>query len=244
MTIEIRKCAAVLGTLILAVGVIAGPAAETAGAQVNRRIDADAKRTGDATAAFSAIMALEALPRAVVDRAEGIAVFPLQPRLPRRRGQGPNTLRTARLLDIQGRGILSARAENGNWSPPAFLALAGGSIPDDADLLLVAVSRRGLENMMRFEYKIDADAAVAPGPLAGDASAWTELQQRAEIFSYARSREGLAGVSIAGSAVQTDTSANERFYGKPLTTALAIAQAAGREPTPAWRAALEKHAAR
>ncbi len=242
MTSHIRILAGVVATLMVVAGIAGGPGSDALRAQ-NRRIDSDAKRTSDATIAFSEIMSAAQLSiaPAVLENAKGIAVFPGQPPMPRRRGQGPNTLRTTRLLDIRGRGILSVRGEGGNWSAPAFLELKGGSFPQDADLVLVIVHQRGLENVMRFEFEIDEEAAVAPGPLAGDLQPWTFVQQHADIFSYSRSRGVLSGVSLDGSAVQPDTPANQRFYGKFLTTSAAVAQTSGPEPVAAWRAALEKH---
>jgi lipid-binding SYLF domain-containing protein len=245
MTSQIRKRAALLGALVPAVGVISMLSADTVEAQ-NRRRDADTQRISDATAAFVEIASMQenGIPRAVLEKAEGIIIFPRQARIPRRRGQGPNTLRTARLLDISHRGILSVRNERGNWSPPAFLTLAGGSYPQDADLVLVIVNRSGLDNVMRHEFDVATTPTVAAGPVGNDPKAWTDSQRSADIFSYSRSRGVLTGVPLSGSVVQGDTIAHQRFYGKPLTTATAVAQTSSREPVPAWHSALEKHTRR
>jgi lipid-binding SYLF domain-containing protein len=40
---------------------------------------------------------------------------------------------------------------------------------------------------------------------------------RAEILSYSRSRGLFAGVSLEGSTLRPDNSANEKLYGKKLT---------------------------
>jgi lipid-binding SYLF domain-containing protein len=244
MTRDIRTWTALLvGALMIAVGILGGPPADTVRAQEHRRKDAEAQRIRDAAAVFSQIMSVEetAIPRAILERAEAVAIFPRLARVPSRRGQGPNTFRTARLLRASGRGILSVRGERGTWSAPAFLSLSGGSFPE-ADLVLVIVNRRGLENVLRYEFKIDADAAVAPGPVGRDAQASTDIQQRAEILSYSRSRGVFEGIALAGSTLQQDTLANQRFYGKSLSTTHAIAQASGPEPVAAWRAELEKYA--
>ena len=245
MTSEIRRTAALIGALILAVGVVGSLSSDTVEAQ-DRRRDADTQRISDATAAFVEIASMQdkGIPRAVIEKAEGIVIFPRALDLPRRRGQGPNTLRTARLLDIRNRGIFSVRSEKGTWSPPAFLTLAGGMPPEDADLVLVIVNRTGLDTLMRHEFQIGGNPIVAPGPVGNDTQAWTDLQRSADILSYSRSRGTLTGVSLAGSIVRGDTIAHQRFYGKPLTTVAAIAQTTSREPVPAWHSALEKHTRR
>ena len=149
------------------------------------------------------------------------------------------------MLDIRNRGIFSVRSEKGTWSPPAFLTLAGGTPPEDADLVLVVVNRTGLDNLTRHEFHIGGNPIVAPGPVGNDTQGWTDLQRNADILSYSRSRGRLTGISLAGSVVQGDTIAHQRFYGKPLTTAAAVAQTSpAREPVPAWHAALEKHTQR
>ncbi len=242
VTTQIRNWASVLGAAAVAAAVIVEPAYDLR-AQ-NRRIDAEAKRAGDAAAAFSEIVssAEPSIPPAILEQAEGIAVFPQPPRITRRRGQGPNTLRTLRTLDVRGRGILSVRREAGGWSVPAFLELAGGSFPTDGDLILVMMTRRGVENVMRYRFEVD-EVAVAPGPLAGDGQAQTEVQ-RAEIFAYSRSRGMLTGIALSGTTVQPDAEANQRFYGKELTTPAAVTQATAPDAVVAWRTALEKHTTR
>ncbi len=178
-------------------------------------------------------------------RQKALFFFPRQERIPRRRGQGPNTLRTARLLDIDGRGIFSVRGDNGTWSAPALLTLAGSStLPDEADLMFVIVSGRGVDDLKGHQFDFAARTTVAPGPVTGDAQVWTESQRNADIVSYSRARGALTGLSLSNGILQGDTIAHQRFYGKELTTAAAVAQTNGREPVPAWQAALAKHLSR
>lgn len=123
---------------------------------------------------------------------------------------------------MRGRGIISARSE-GRWSDPAFLTLTGGSFGlqiggQAADLILVINNRRGLENLVSNQFKLGADAAVAAGPVGRDAQAATDLQLRAQILSYSRSRGLFAGVTVNGSTVRQDRDANQRFYGRRLET--------------------------
>ena len=190
----------------------------------------EVKRLRDATTVFGEIMAAEdkAIPRAILGKAQGIAIF-------------PDTVKAGFIVGgMRGRGVLSARSESG-WSAPAFLTLTGGSFGlqiggQAADVILVINDRRGLENLVRNQFKIGADASVAAGPVGRDAQAATDIQLRAQILSYSRARGLFAGVTISGSTVRNDRDANERFYGRRLEAKdILFAGAAGRpEPVGAW----------
>ena len=206
------------------------------GAQDTKK-NGEAKRVAEATLVFKEIMDAgdSAIPESILDKAEGIAVF-------------PSTIKAGLVVAGQrGRGILSARGESGTWSAPAFLTLTGGSIGlqiggQATDLILVIMNRRGLENLVRNQFKVGADASVAAGPVGRDAQAATDIQMRAQILSYSRARGVFAGVSITGSTIRQDTDANQRFYGKPYETKQIVFERLGGAPEPvaAWRDTLNK----
>jgi len=79
------------------------------------------------------------------------------------------------------------------------------------------MNRRGLENLLKNEFKVGADASVAAGPVGRSAEASTDIQFRAEILSYSRSRGLFAGVTLNGSVIKEDEDANSRFYGRPVS---------------------------
>jgi len=76
------------------------------------------------------------------------------------------------------------------------------------------MTRRGLENLLRNQFKLGADAAVAAGPVGRDAEASTDIQMRAEILSYSRTRGLFVGVSLEGAVVKQDKDGNENLYGE------------------------------
>ena len=221
------------GVALLVSAVMAG------GAAAQDKDDSEAKRVADATLVFNEIMGAgdSAIPSAILDKAEGIAIF-------------PTTIKAGLLVGGQrGRGILSVRSESGTWSAPAFLTLTGGSIglqigAQATDLVLVIMNRRGLENLVRNQFKVGADASVAAGPVGRDAQASTDIQMRAQILSYSRARGVFAGVTINGSTIRQDKDANERFYGKPYETKQIVFERLGGAPEPvaAWRTALTAYA--
>jgi lipid-binding SYLF domain-containing protein len=198
----------------------------------------EAKRVAEATTVFTEVMSAEdkAIPEAILTKAEGIAVF-------------PSTIKAGFVVGgMRGKGILSVRGQSGTWSAPAFLTLTGGSVGlqiggQAADLVLVVMNRRGIENLVRNQFKVGADAAVAAGPVGRDAQASTDIQMRAQILSYSRSRGLFAGITINGSTFRQDTDANQRFYGKRLETKQIVFERLGGAPDPVagWRATLDKY---
>ncbi len=184
----------------------------------------EAKRVRDATTVFGEIMGAEdkAIPRAILGKAEAVAIF-------------PDTVKAGFIVGgTRGRGILSVRSATG-WSAPAFMTLTGGSFGlqiggQAADIILIINERRGLENLVRNQFKIGADASVAAGPVGRDAQAATDIQLRAQILSYSRARGLFAGVTINGSTIRQDVDANERFYGKRLETRQIVFDGAAGSP--------------
>ena len=224
-----------------ALAIVINIAGELAAQAPGRRQDADAIRVSNASAVVTAVTAPDkGIPRAVLDKAEAIIVFPPMPRVTERAGTGPNTRRSARLLRVDGRGVLSVRGEAGAWSSPAFINIISDNAPDRADLVLVVVNRRALENLMRPDIPIGEGNAIAAGPTGGDQQAWTDAQRRADILGYTRAGGTLRGVAITTGRLQSDTIAHGRFYGKTLTTTAAVAQTEGPPSVAPWRELLQK----
>jgi len=70
---------------------------------------------------------------------------------------------------------------------------------------------------MKGRVKLGADASAAAGPVGRAASAETDVALRAEILSYSRSRGLFAGISLEGSTLRADNSANKKLYGKEVS---------------------------
>jgi len=179
----------------------------------------------------------KSIPGAILGKAAGIAVI-------------PGTVKGGFIIGGEhGRGILSARGQGGAWSPPAFITLTGGSVGlqiggSATDIILVIQNERGLENLIRNEFKIGAGAAVAGGPVGREASAATDAQLRAEILSYSRSRGAFAGATIEGATIKEDKDANGRYYGTKFATREVVLDGKAKAPATAgvWFEALKKYA--
>lgn len=199
----------------------------------------EVKRITDAATVLDEIMGAgdKAIPRAILEKAQGIAVF-------------PSLLKGGVFVGGQrGHGVLSVRSAGGGWSAPAFLTITGGSVGAQfgfqaIDLVLVVNDQRGLEQLVKNQFKLGADAGIAAGPVGREASAATDIQMRAKILGYSRSRGLFAGVTLNGSTVREDRDANKRFYGTSFKTGQIVFDglAGAPEPVASWRDTLTKHA--
>ena len=120
-----------------------------------------------------------------------------------------------------GRGVLMARDENGTWTNPVFLGMAGGSIgaqigASATDVVLLFRTRKSVDDFLSHnKVTLGADIAIAAGPLGRSVEADTDLKMRAEILSYSRSRGLFAGVAIEGASLHVRHRANDSYYNEP-----------------------------
>ena len=111
------------------------------------------------------------------------------------------------------------RGKGGEWSNPVFITLMSGSIgwqigAESTDFVLVFKTPRSIEGIMKGKYTLGADAGVAAGPVGRVAKAATDIELKAEIYSYSRSRGLFAGISLEGSSLQVDDKGNAAYYEK------------------------------
>jgi lipid-binding SYLF domain-containing protein len=146
------------------------------------------------------------IPPALLKNAHGIAII-------------PGVIKAGFIIGGKhGTGIVVVR-ENGGWSNPAFVSITGGSVgwqigAESTDVILVFKTRRGIDSLLKSKFTLGADAAVAAGPVGRQAGAGTDVQLKAEIYSYSRSRGLFAGISLEGASLKIDDEADDAFYGR------------------------------
>jgi len=124
-----------------------------------------------------------------------------------------------------GRGAITCRTGDqftGRWSAPAMFALEGANIGfqlggQATDFVLLVMNPKGANSIMSSKVKLGADAAAAAGPKGRTAAADTDIVMRAEVLTYSRSRGLFAGISLEGSTLRSDGSANKKLYGRELS---------------------------
>lgn len=117
-----------------------------------------------------------------------------------------------------GSGLLLARGAQG-WSEPAIYTLAAGSIGlqiggEVSEVILLLMSDRAVQAVLRNEFKLGADASVSAGPVGVGIEASTTTNLGADIISYSRSKGLAAGVSVEGAVITARHSRNTAYYGR------------------------------
>lgn len=124
-----------------------------------------------------------------------------------------------------GRGVMICRGGQhytGPWGAPAMYALEGLNIGfqlggQATDFVLLVMNPSGAKSLLSSKVKLGADASAAAGPKGRSAEAATDVVMKAEVLSYSRSKGLFAGVSLEGSTLRSDGSANEKLYGQKLS---------------------------
>jgi SH3 domain-containing YSC84-like protein 1 len=171
------------------------------------------------------------IPQELIDKADCVIVY-------------PSVLKGAFIFGgSYGRGAMTCRTGehfNGPWSTPTMMALEGGSFGlqiggQATDFVLLVMNERGAKAIMDSKVKLGADASAAAGPKGRNAEASTDVTLRAEILSYSRARGLFAGISLAGSTVRPDNSANENLYRKKVEAEDIVFKGAVPVPTSAQK---------
>jgi lipid-binding SYLF domain-containing protein len=186
------------------------------------------ERLGEAAAVLKEILAMpESVPQDLLDKSECVIVF-------------PSVVKAAiGIGGSYGRGAMTCRGGQdytGRWSAPAMYALEGASIGfqlggSATDFVLLVMNDKGAKSVLSSKVKLGADASAAAGPKGRSAEAATDVVMKAEILSYSRARGVFAGVSLDGSTLRSDGSANKNLYGKELNAEQIIAGGAVKTPT-------------
>ncbi|HEY6125915.1 MAG TPA: lipid-binding SYLF domain-containing protein, partial [Steroidobacteraceae bacterium] len=147
------------------------------------------------------------IPDRLMARAYGIAVI-------------PNVVKVAAVVGgRRGSGAMVVRDANGRFSNPIMVSITGGNVGwqigvQSTDIVLVFTTRKSIEGITDGKLTLGGDASVAAGPVGRSASAATDQNFTAEVYSYSRNRGLFAGVSIDGTVIAIDSKSNNKLYGK------------------------------
>ena len=153
----------------------------------------------------------EHIPKDLFAQAQAIIIF-------------PTMLKGGFMFAVRGgKGVASVRSkETGKWGPPAFLYTTGLSFGlqigvEAVDLILLVMSQRGMEGLIKDQFTLGGDIAVAVGPVGRHAEAAADILMQGEIYAYSRSKGAFAGLSVKGTVITEDKDANHGYYEEPLS---------------------------
>ncbi len=152
---------------------------------------------------------VQKIPSEVIRRAKGLAIF--------------TTMRTGLWVSgAGGSGILVARKDDGEWSPPSGILLHTAGLGflvgvDIYDCVVVINTDNALEAFTKIRCTLGGEISAVAGPVGVGGVLETEIHKRqAPVWNYLKSRGFYAGVQIDGTVIIERGDENERFYGEKI----------------------------
>lgn len=121
-----------------------------------------------------------------------------------------------------GSGVFLVKDEKtGEWSDPAFYTMGAGSFgfqfgAQASEIVLLVMSRRGIESLLTDTFKLGADVSVAVGPVGAGIEGSTALNLSADLVSFARAKGLFGGISVEGAVIATRDEWNRDYYAKDV----------------------------
>jgi lipid-binding SYLF domain-containing protein len=134
----------------------------------------------------------------------------------------PQVLKGAFIVGASGgTGVLLAWDEKlKSWAGPAFDTVGGASFGlqiggQASEVILVAMTDRGVTSLLSNSLKLGADVGLAAGPVGAGVQA-SSANLSADILSFSRSKGLYGGISLDGAVMAVRGSLNEAYYGKKV----------------------------
>jgi len=135
----------------------------------------------------------------------------------------PQILRGAFIIGASGgSGVLLVRDRHkGDWTGPAFYTIGEASFGfqiggDASEVILLAMTDRGVTALLSSSVKLGADVGIAVGPVGAGADAST-ANLSADIISFSRSKGLYGGISLEGAVVAVREGLNKAYYGRNVS---------------------------
>lgn len=132
----------------------------------------------------------------------------------------PQVLRGAFIFGASGgSGVFMVRDKTKrDWAGPAFYTIGEASFGlqiggDASEVVLLAMTQRGVMALLSSSVKLGADVGIAVGPVGAGADAAT-ANLSADIISFSRSKGLYGGVSLEGAVVAVRDGLNGAYYGR------------------------------
>jgi len=121
-----------------------------------------------------------------------------------------------------GSGVLLVRDQTtGEWGQPAFYTLGGLSFGlqfggHASEVILLVMTRKGVDSLYSSSIKLGADATVAAGPVGVGVEGATPASFSADFVSFARAKGAYIGVSLEGAFIAARHDYNKAYYNHPV----------------------------
>jgi lipid-binding SYLF domain-containing protein len=144
---------------------------------------------------------------------------------------------------VSGTGIVSARGRDSlDWSLPAAIEFQGKLNPpldvDSPDLILVALTARGVQLLSEGDRMESALGTLSRGPLED-----ADFDSTADVVAYVQFGDFFAGMAIDDSSICDAPIVNTRLYGMAYSVrdVFHLAGIGASQAVEEWRAALSSY---
>jgi len=205
---HIRTISAVLVSLLVCAILVGGALPAVAGEAENAQQLVD--RATKTLNTFVADKDMGPSLKTLLKKAHGVLIY-------------PRVFRGAFVVGAAGGSgaFLAYDAKAKKWGGPAFYTIGEASFGlqaggDASEVVLVALTERGMTALLATSAKLGADVGIAVGPVGAGAEAAT-ANLSADIISFSRAKGLYAGVSLEGAVVATRGALNKAYYGKEVS---------------------------
>ena len=145
----------------------------------------------------------KAIPRSVLQRAEGIAIF-------------TNVKKGGFIIGgTGGDGIVARRTGKTTWSAPVYYDMGGMDIGLQAggkqgDFILVFMTAASMKDLLENDMQLGAGVGFAAGPVGEQAGVMTD--KGSNVYVYANQGGAFAGATVGGGSIKPNNSINESLY--------------------------------
>ena len=146
-----------------------------------------------------------------------------------------------------GTGVFLVKSDTGEWSNPAFYTMGTASVGfqfglQASEIVLLAMTERGVESMLSNTFKLGADASIAAGPVGAGVEGATAVLS-ADMVTFARTKGLFGGISLEGAVIAVRDEENRHYYGKAVRpTDILVKRTAENPQSAGLRAALARAA--
>jgi lipid-binding SYLF domain-containing protein len=121
-----------------------------------------------------------------------------------------------------GDGVVMVRGHAG-WSDPAFYAIGAASLGlqigvQQAEMIMLVMTEKGVQSLLRDEFKIGAQAGIAVATLGSGIEGAIAGKSPPDIVVWSSATGVYGGLTIDGSVIRSKPNDDRAFYGRAVTT--------------------------
>jgi lipid-binding SYLF domain-containing protein len=132
-----------------------------------------------------------------------------------------------------GVGILLVRdPQSGNWGPPGFYSLYGGSFGVQvggimSDMVFTIMNEGAVDKLIAHKVQFGGDVGMALGRAGVGVGAGTTTRFGEDVYAFSKSKGLYGGMTLDGTVVAPKNDWNEAYYGRPVDPMKIVREPAG-----------------